>query len=363
MKKVLILSNYFGTVYKFRKELVEELINTGYKVYVSLPEAEENRRIEALGCTIIPTEVDRRGVNIIKDLKLFFNYKKIIKEIRPDIVIGYTSKPNIYGGYACRKLKVPFIANVTGLGSVFYNAGVLMKIMIVLYKFGLKRAKSVFFENKANAQTFIDLNIINKNQSVVMNGAGVNLDEFKYTPMNFSDTTNILFVGRIMKEKGVDELFDAAKRIKREYKNTEFGFVGWFEDDYSQIVDELQKENIIRFYGYHDDVKGLVAHSHCIVLPSYHEGMSNTLLEGASMGRPLITSDIYGCKEAVNDGVSGYLCKVKSAQSLYEKLKNFINLANEKKQAMGVASRKHVVTNFDKKLVVKNTIKIIKNVI
>jgi glycosyltransferase involved in cell wall biosynthesis len=359
VKKILILANYLGTVYKFRKELVMKLVDMGYEVYVSLPESENNKRIEGLGCTIIPTEVDRRGVNVIKDLNLYLNYKRIIKQVVPDIVIGYTSKPNIYGGYVCRELNIPFIANVTGLGSVFYNGGFLMKIMILLYKLGLKKAKSVFFENIGNAQTFVKLGIISSKQLVVMNGAGVNIDEFVYTPMTFEDKMNILFVGRIMKEKGVDELFEAAKRIKKEYNNVEFGFVGWFEDDYTHIVDELQKEDIIKFYGYHDNVKGLIAKSHCIILPSYHEGMSNTLLEGASMGRPLITTNIHGCKEVVIDGETGYLCDVKSSESLYEKIKIFLQLPNNQKEAMGKTSRNHIEKVFDKRIVVKKTMEII----
>ena len=189
MKKVLILSNHFATIYKFRRELVEKLVEKGYEVVVSLPEG-DNKEIEALGVRIIETYVDRKSLNPIKDIKLFLDYLKIIKKEKPDIAIGYTIKPNIYGGMASRIRKTPFIANVTGLGSAYYKGGMLKKIVSTLYKVGLKKAKSVFFENVQNAQVMIDDKTITKEQAVVMNGAGVNLERFSFSPMPNDDITH-----------------------------------------------------------------------------------------------------------------------------------------------------------------------------
>ena len=234
MKKVLILSNHFATIYKFRRELVEKLVEKGYEVVVSMPEG-DNKEIEALGVRIIETYVDRKSLNPIKDIKLFLDYLKIIKKEKPDIAIGYTIKPNIYGGMASRIRKTPFIANVTGLGSAYYKGGMLKKIVSTLYKVGLKKAKSVFFENVQNAKVMIDDKTITKEQAVVMNGAGVNLERFSFSPMPKDHITKFLFVGRVMEEKGVNELFDAIKKIKSEGIKAEFGFLGWFEEDYSRL--------------------------------------------------------------------------------------------------------------------------------
>lgn len=355
-KKVLILANYFGTVYKFRKELIEELISLGYEVIVSVPYRQEVEKIREMGVKIIETDVDRKSINPFKDIKLYFNYKKILKEESPDIVITYTIKPNIYGGIACSK-NIPYISNITGLGTSYYNGGLVLKIVKALYKFGLKNAKHVIFENRANAQRLIQDKTIKKEQAVVMNGAGVNLDQFEFSEMPSDEIIKFLFVGRIMKEKGVDELFYAIKKIKNEYKEkVEFNFVGWFEDDYERTVCELEKDNLIKFYGYQDNVIPYMKACHCLVLPSYHEGMANVLLEAASIGRAVITSDISGCKEAVIEGKNGWTCKVNNSNDLYEKLKKFIQSSHNEKINMGIKSRQHMKSKFDKNKIVHETI-------
>ena len=350
MKKILILSNHFATVYKFRRELMESLVEKGYEVVVSLPASDDNEELKKLGVRIVETYVDRKSMNPLKDIKFMMDYLKLIKAEKPDIAIGYTIKPNIYGGMACRIRKTPFIANVTGLGSAYYKGGTLKTIVSTLYKFGLKKAKAVFFENVANAQVMIDDKTITKEQAVVMNGAGVNLDRFSFSQMpSDEDGTRFLFVGRVMEEKGVNELFDAIKRVKDEGLKAEFGFLGWFEEDYSEIIKDLEAKGYIKYYGYQKDVVKFMREAHCIVLPSYHEGMANVLLEGASIGRALIASDIHGCKESVIDGVSGFTCRVKDSQDLYEKIRAFACLSYEEKAEMGARGREHVAEVFDKR--------------
>ena len=257
---------------------------------------------------------------------------------------------------ACRIRKTPFIANVTGLGSAYYKGGVLKKIVSTLYKVGLKNAKAVFFENVQNAQVMIDDKTIKKEQAVVMNGAGVNLERFSFSKMPKDDITKFLFVGRVMEEKGVNELFEAIKKIKQEGIKAEFGFLGWFEEDYSQIIKELEEKDYIKYYGYQKDVVKFMREAHCIVLPSYHEGMANVLLEGAAIGRALIASDIHGCKESVIDGVSGFTCKVKDSDDLYEKIKQFTLMSYDEKAKMGQCGRRHMEDVFDKKMVVELTV-------
>lgn len=358
-RKVLILANYFGTVYKFRKELIEELINLGYEVIVSVPYRQEVEKIRNMGVKIIETDIDRKSINPFKDIKLYFNYKKILKKERPDIVITYTIKPNVYGGIACSK-NIPYIANITGLGSSYYNGGLVLKIVKILYKFGLKNAKYVMFENSTNARQLVQDKTIKKEQVVVMNGAGVNLKQFEFSEMPSDDIIKFLFVGRIMKEKGVDELFYAIKKIKQEYKDkVQFSFVGWFEDDYEITVCELERNDFIKFYGYQDNVIPYMKDCHCVILPSYHEGMANVLLEGAAIGRGIITTDIPGCRESILDGVSGLKCKVKDNEDLYDKIKKFVDLTFEEKVEMGKAGRKHMEDVFDKNKVVRETVEVI----
>lgn len=355
-KKLLILANHFATIYKFRKELVSKLVEEGYDVVISLPFSQDIEKIKNLGVRVIDTKVDRKSLNPIKDLKLLNNYRKIIKEEQPDLVLAYTIKCNIYGGMACRMYDTPFMANVTGLGSAYYRGGFIKNIVSNLYKIGLKNAKGVFFENTANAQVLIDDKTINNDQAIVLKGAGVNLNHFQYCEMPPDDVVKFLFIGRIMAEKGVNELFKAIKRIKKDYSNVEFSFIGWFEEDYKDLIDDLQKDGFIKYYGYQEDVRPFIRDSHCVVLPSYHEGMANVLLEGAAMGRVLITSDIHGCKEAVVEGVSGWTCKVKDSEELYEKIKMFVELPYEKKVDMGKEGRRYMEAVFDKDKVVENTV-------
>lgn len=352
MKKILILANNDVGLYKFRKELIQALIDQGDKVYISLPYGKLVEPLKAMGCEFIDTPVDRRGINPITDFKLLLEYRKIVKRVKPDLILTYTIKPNIYGGLVSRLKKVPYIVNITGLGSAFQGDGILKKVIVTLYKVALGKVKNVFFENEGNKQVFIDNHIIKEETAVVMNGAGVNLDEYPFTPMPEGEPIRFLFIGRVMKEKGVDELFEAAKRIKKEYNNVEFDIVGPFEDDYGEVVKELQVGGIINYYGYQEDVRPFIAKCHCFVLPSYHEGMANTLLEAAAMGRPLITSDIYGCKEAIDRKQNGIVVEVKDIEKLYCSLLDFININDSEKNRRGMASRVHIENRFSKSKVV-----------
>lgn len=357
--RILVLSNHYNTLRIFRRELLKRLAQS-HEVIVSMPECDdENKKIfESYGCKVVFTEMERRGMNPLKDISLLKRYKKLIKQINPDKVITYTIKPNIYGSLACKSCKTPHYCNVTGLGSAFMADGGLMRRLVsVMYKYSMNKAEKVFFENAGNRDTLVNAKIVRPEQTVVMAGAGVNADEFAFCDYPQDDGhVHFLNVGRIMKEKGIDELFYAIKKLRRDYPNTTFDFIGWYEDDYKGVVEEMQSQGLINFHGFQSDVKPFIRKAHCIVHPSYHEGMSNTLLEGASMGRPLITSNIHGCLEAVEDGKNGYLCNVKDSEDLYEKMKRFIDLPYEKKKEMGGYSRDYVVKNFNKTDVVNKTV-------
>lgn len=359
MKRILVLANFDVGLYKFRKELIQELLNRGNEVYISLPDGGLVRNLEKMGCKFVDTAVNRRGINPKTDAKLMFFYWRLIKKLHPDMVITYTIKPNIYGGLMCRLLRVPYAVNITGLGTAFQNENIVKKIVTFLYKIALKNAKVVFFENVENRKTMLDLHIVKKEKTCVLNGAGVNLEEYPLCQYPADGEIRFLFIGRVMKEKGVDELFKAAKKIKSEYDNIHFDIVGPMEDNYKERIDELVGKGIIEYHGYQEDVKPFIEKCHCFVLPSYHEGMANTLLESAAMGRPLITTRIHGCMEAVEEGRNGYLVEKKNVELLFKQIKKFIKIPYDEKIEMGQASRRVVEEKFDKKKVVVKTLEFI----
>lgn len=357
MKNVLILANSSGGVFDFRRELIKELMAKGYLVSVSNPDQDKTKELQEIGCRIITTEMDRRGINPIHDLNLVLQYRKLLKTVKPDLVITYTIKPNIYGGLVCRLTRTPYAANITGLGTAFENTGFLKKIVTEMYKVALKKAKVVFFENAANRKIFVELSILKENKTKVLNGAGVNLDHFKYIEYPVQEKPFVfLFVGRLMREKGVDELLESMKRLVAEGREVRLMVLGRYEEGYEEQVKQYQEDGWLEYYGYQTDVRPFIAKAHCFVLPSYHEGMANTNLECASSGRPIITSNIPGCKEAVVEG-SGLLCESKDVGSLYIAMKAMTEKTREERERMGKTGRKHMEDVFDKKKVVAETIK------
>ena len=357
-KHILILANHDVGLYRFRKDLLAALLAEGHEVYISLPDGGFVPELIQLGCRFIDTPIDRRGMNPHTDGKLFHQYCAILKEIQPDLVLTYTIKPNIYGGLACRMAHIPYAVNITGLGSAIENGGWLKKFVLALYKPALKSAKVVFFENTGNRDTLVAAGVVPKGRNVVLHGAGVNLDDYPCQPYPQEEPVRFLFVGRVMHEKGVDELFAAAKRMKQQYgERVAFHIVGSFEEAYKPVMDELEQAGVVKYHGYQSDMKSFYAMAGCVVLPSYHEGMSNVLLEAAASGRPLITSNIPGCREAVEDGVSGYLCPTKDADALYDAMRRFMELTLAQRSEMGRCGRARMERQFSKAAVVAETIK------
>lgn len=353
--KILIITNHSYMLYQFRKELIQALLKEN-DVVISMPFVGHEEDFKAMGIKCIDTPIDRRGMNPKTDLKLLHTYKRMMKEEIPDLVITYSIKPNVYAGMVCRFMGIPYCANVQGLGTAFQSKKVAM-FVTMLYKMALKKARTVFFENNTNAQEFLNRHILKKEDITVLHGAGINLEKFEYTPYPSNDTFHFLYLGRIMKEKGIDELFSSIKRLKEENENFVLDMVGFFEDEYKEQVEELEKQGIIKFHGFQENPIPFYQKADCVVLPSYHEGMSNVLLEAASTGRPLITSNIPGCKEAVNNQVTGYLTEVKNPDDLYEKMKNMLHLTSKQREEMGKQGRSKMEQEFDKKQVVNETIK------
>lgn len=355
--QILILANHSGGLYDFRKDLIAEL-KTHASVAVAVPHNDRWDELNGLADRVIELPVDRRGMNPLHDGKLFRQYRAILGEIKPDLVLTYTIKPNIYGGLACRMAHIPYAVNITGLGSAIENGGWLKKFVLALYRPALKGARVVFFENAGNRDTLAATGVVPKGRDVVLHGAGVNLEDYPCQPYPQEGPVHFLFVGRVMHEKGVDELFAAAKRMKQQYgEQVEFHMVGSFEEAYKPVMDQLEQAGVVKYHGYQPDMKPFYAMAGCVVLPSYHEGMSNVLLEAAASGRPLITSDIPGCREAVENGVSGYLCPAKDADALYEAMRRFAALSVEQRSQMGRCGRERMEQQFSKTAVVAETIK------
>ena len=356
-KKVVIIGNNSGGMYDFRHELIEALIRQGCSITIFTPFDTKVDELKNMGVRLVNTPLNRRGINPKEDFELICLYRKLLKKLQPDLVITYTIKPNIYGGYICRKLKIPYAANITGLGTTFQKDGLLKKIVVFLYKIALKKAKTVFFENEENRKIFINNGIVNEKNTCLLNGAGVNLERYTLMEYPSGNKTNFLFIGRVMEEKGIDELFRAMKKLVAEGINCSLDVLGGYEEDYKDLIEKYETEGWLYYHGYQLDVRPFIAKAHCFVLPSWHEGMANTNLECAASGRPIITSNIHGCLEAVEDGVSGYLCERKNSESLYQVMKKFTRLSCEERKAMGWAGRKRMEELFDRKKVVENTIK------
>lgn len=361
--RVLILANNDVGLYKFRKELLRELLIPGTfiegrvaepcEVYISLPYGDYVPELVSIGCKFIDTPFERHGTNFLQELKLQSLYKQIIHAVNPDIVFSYTIKPNIYGGIACRALKVPCIMNITGLGTAVENGGLMQKFVLFLYKLALPSAKKVFFQNNENEQFFTAHKLaIGKHD--MLPGSGVNLNDYIVSEYPPKDTIEFVFVSRIMKEKGIDQYLDAAKVIRKEYPQTRFHICGYCEPEYDGELQKLVDDGVVIYHGLVKDMSTIYKITHCTVHPTYYpEGLSNVLLEASACARPIITTDRSGCREVIDDGVNGFIVKQKDCADLIDKLEKFINLPYEQKKRMGLAGRAKVEKEFDRKIVVE----------
>ncbi|MBR0445875.1 MAG: glycosyltransferase family 4 protein [Oscillospiraceae bacterium] len=356
--KILIITNHSYMLYRFRRELIAAL-QQDHEVVLSMPFVGHEEDFIAMGLRCIETDVDRRGINPVRDLKLLTAYRRLLRTERPDLVLTYSIKPNIYAGLVCRAMHIPYCANVQGLGTAFQRKG-LSLLVTMLYRTALKKSKVVFFENQGNAQEFITRKILPREQITVLPGAGINLERYPITAYPENKQVRFLYLGRIMQEKGISELFTAMRRLHRELGDKVIlDLVGFFDDDYEAQVNALVAEGIAVFHGFQTDPTPYYASADCVVLPSYHEGLSNVLLEAAAIGRPVITSDIHGCKEAVNPDLSGLLCPPKDAEALYQKMLQMANMSRTDRAKMGLAGRKKVEQEFEKNMVVQKTIQAI----
>ena len=359
MKTILFISNVTGGLYLFRKELLKTLAKDNKVIILSTFTGNESD-LRALGCELIETAFERHGKNPLQELALLSLYKKHIREIKPDIVFTYTIKPNIYGGMACAALKVPYVANITGLGPALENPGMLQKITIPLCRYGLRKAQKVFFQNAENQKFMLKHKIVKNNHDLIP-GSGVNLEQYQVLEYPNGDTVDFVFIARIIKEKGIDQYLDAAKYFREKYPNTRFHICGNCSDAYKDVLNRLHENGTVIYHGRISDIAGMHRVSQCTVHPTYYpEGMSNVLLESCACGRPIITTDRPGCREIVDDGINGFVVKQKDSQDLIEKIEKFLALSVEERRNMGLAGRTKVEKEFDRNIVVRKYLEEIK---
>lgn len=353
MRKVLFLVNHDVVIYNFRLELVERLRADGHEVVISSPYGERIEDLKALGCEYRDIELSRHGMNPVREMKLLFDYIRLIREVKPDIVFSYTIKPNIYGGMACALMGVPYVANITGLGTAVENGGFVQQLTVLLYKIAFARVQRVFFQNEENRAFFADRNIAVQKHGILP-GSGVNLQRFSPLAYPEGETTEFVFISRIMREKGADQYLDAAEAIRKKYPNTVFHVCGFCEQDYEKRLQDLQEKGIIVYHGMVRDVKAVLAKTHCTIHPTFYpEGLSNVLLESCACGRPIITTDRSGCREVVDDGINGLVVEQRSSEDLIEKIEAFLALPWEVRRDMGLQGRKKVEAQFDRQIIVE----------
>lgn len=359
--KVLIATNNDIGLYKFRREIIEELLKE-HEVYISLPNGEFVEELTKMGCKYRECNFNRHGTNPFKDIQLILYYWSLMIRTKPDIVFTYTIKPNIYAGLICSILNIPYVANITGLGTAVENPGLMQFITVNLYKLGLKKAQKVFFQNTENRDFMISKGVV-RGKYDMLPGSGVNLKNFTVSEYPNDETVDFVFVSRIMKEKGIDQYLDAAKEIRRRHPKTRFHICGFCEQAYEDELKRLNEDGTIIYHGLVKDMATIYKQMSCTIHPTYYpEGLSNVLLESAASGRPIITTNRSGCREVVDDGINGYIVKERDSNDLIEKIEKFLSLSNEERKNMGLAGRTKVEKVFDRKIVVEKYMKQIKSI-
>ena len=353
-KTVLFLSNHFITLYAFRRELIERLVKLGHRVVLSLPADEQNAYFRDLGCEIIETPMSRRGLNPVEDLQLLRRYRRIMREVKPDIIFSYTSKPDIYGSMASTSLGLRQVCNITGRGNSLAYDNALAMVVRSLYRASVRNCYKVFFQNADDRDYFLRYHIVKDNWALIP-GSGVNLQQHALCPMPDDGEIRFLYVGRIMSVKGIDQLLDCAVAVRRRHPNTRFLLAGFVEQEqYKAKLKEYEAQGYIEHLGFQKDIDAVIRRCHCTILPSHGgEGVPNAVLESAAVGRACIVSNVPGSRDAVEDGVTGYIFEPRSSADLIDKVERFLALTKEQREQMGLAGHDKAAREFDREIVIK----------
>lgn len=369
MKKIILNANTLFAVYNFRCNLMKKLEQEGYEIVCLGNKDSSSEEIEKNGWRYLDARMDRRGTSILNDMKLFFNYLKVFKKEKPDYILNFTIKPNIYGSLAAKLLNIPTINNVTGLGDIFDKKNLTSKIVKMLYKISFKFPKKIFFQNDDDLNIFLENNLVDKKICGRLPGSGVDIERFTPKEMGKKDDKiRFLFLGRISNKKGVRVINEVSKILTPKYSNMEFQLLGKiYTDEEGHISKEelsnWEKESNIKYLGTSKDVTKEISEADCIIFPSfYREGVPRSLIESAAMGKPILTTENVGCRDIVNDGYNGYLAKPNDVDSMVKIVEKFFNLSEEEKRVLGNNGRKKVVEEFDERIVIDRYLKIIKEV-
>ena len=367
---IAIIENHIISTNTVRRNLTQALIEQGYAVTViSTGTIKELNFAKKLGFTVI--DVGSSNTNPLDVMGYMRKIYSALRIIKADLCLTFTMRPAIWGNLICRLLRIPVITNITGIGPLAESTSTAYRVARVLYKGALRKTKVIFFQNQDDLKIFISKKFIENYQAQVIPGSGVDPDFFApREKLNNEEKFTFLFISRLIKDKGILEYVAAAEKIKRQFPGVVCQVIGpyYYQNLKENTISEKQimqwlDAGTINYLGAAEDVRPFIAESDCIVLPSYREGMSNVLLEACSMQKPIIASDITGCKEIIIDGKTGFLCKVKDADDLFEKMKKIINLSEKERQEMGKAGRKNIIENFEKKIVIDAYLKNIQTIL
>lgn len=358
-RKIVISVNTAWNVYNFRIGLIKSLIAHGYEIIIIAPDDEYASRLCALGCRFINMPMDSNGTHPGRDLALLMRYLRVLRSEQPLAYLGYTIKPNVYGSIAAQALNIPVINNIAGLGTTFINRSLLTYLVRELYRFSLRRSRRVFFQNNEDQRLFIQAGLVRPEMTDILPGSGIDVTHYlPAPPVPLRDRLfRFLLVSRMLKDKGVEEFVAASSIVRQHVPEVQFQMLGFVDNGNSNSISLerikiWEKNRLIRYFGKTDDVRPYLAQSDCIVLPSYREGVPHSLLEAAAMARPIIATDVAGCREVVDHNINGLLCKVRDPHDLAEKMLQIIQLSPERRHAMGMAGRRKAITQFDEKLVI-----------
>lgn len=368
-RTIAVVINTTWNIYNFRLGLIKSLQREGYRIVTIAPHDGYSEKLEALGFEYHNININNKGTNPFEDMKLVWEFYRLYKRIKPDILLHYTIKPNIYGAIAARLVGVPVISNISGLGTVFLNNNFSSRVARLLYKIVLRIPSKVFYQNEDDRSLFVESKLVDKTKTDLLPGSGI--DTAKFSPIcgeRDSSSVSFLFIARLVKDKGLVEYIEAARKLKSKDPTVQFVVLGaYYPGNPTAITQEemekWEQEGIVKYLGTRDDVPSVIAQADCVVLPSYREGMSRVLLEAASMAKPIVTTDVPGCRDIVDDGVNGFLCAVRDAESLAIQMKKMIELGDDRRRQMGKKGREKVIKEFDESIVISSYKVAIKNIL
>jgi glycosyltransferase involved in cell wall biosynthesis len=369
--KIVICLNTAWNLLNFRAGLICALVAAGHEVVAVAPDDKYAASLNALGCRFLPLHMENGGTNPVQDALLTWRFVRLFARERPDVYLGYTVKPNVYGALAAHMLRIPVINNIAGLGAVFIKDGWLVRVVRWLYRVALKRSAKVFFQNDDDRQLFISGGLVRAEVTGLLPGSGIDLNRFTpvltTTVLDVNSKFRFLLIARMLRDKGVGEYVESARLLRQRWPLAEFCLLGFVDVQNPAAISRAEMdawvaEGVVNYLGVSDDVRVQIAVADCVVLPSYREGTPRTLLEAAAMARPIISTDTVGCREVVDDGVNGYLCKVRDAGDLAEKMERMLSLSSEQRSEMGKRGRAKMEVEFDEQIVIGEYLSLIEKI-